>query len=101
MKYYATVGLTMKDDAWVADYLPNVTDLVTKHGGKYLARTATIDRLEGSGAPANLQVILEWPSKEAAQAFYNDPDYRPYRDARQKGSDCEFYLVAAEDIAAG
>jgi uncharacterized protein (DUF1330 family) len=101
MKYYATVALTMKDDSWVTDYLPNVTDLVAKHSGKYLARTGTIDRLEGSGEPVNLQVILEWPSKEAAEAFYNDPDYRPYRDDRQNGSDSEFYLVAAGDIAGG
>lgn len=101
MKYYVTVALTMKDDSWVGDYLPNVTALVEKHGGKYLARTGNIEQLEGTNTPANLQVIIEWPSKEAAEAFYDDPEYRPYRDARQNGSDSELYLVAGEDIAAG
>ena len=101
MKYYVTVALTMKDDSWVGDYLTNVTELVTKHGGKYLARTDTIERLEGTATPANLQVIIEWPSKDAAAEFYNSPEYRPYRDARQAGSDSELYLIAGEDIAAG
>ena len=73
MNYYVTVALTMNEDSWVGDNLTNVTELVTKHGGKYLARTATIDQLEGTAAPVNLQVILEWPSKDAAEAFYNDP----------------------------
>jgi hypothetical protein len=39
MKYYAVVEVAVTDDSWVADYLPNVTALVHKHGGKYLART--------------------------------------------------------------
>ena len=101
MKYYATVALTMKDDSWVGDYLPNVTALVERHGGKYLARTGNIQQLEGKLEPVTLQVILEWPSKEAAEGFFGDPEYRPYREARQSGSDSEFYLVAGEDIAAG
>jgi uncharacterized protein (DUF1330 family) len=101
MKYYVTVALSMKDDAWVGDYLKNVTELVHKFGGKYLARTGNIEHLEGTAEPVNLQVIIEWPSKDAAESFYNDPAYRPYRDARQAGSDSELYLVAGEDIAAG
>jgi len=27
MKYYAVVEVAVTDDSWVADYLPNVTDL--------------------------------------------------------------------------
>jgi uncharacterized protein (DUF1330 family) len=99
MKYYATIALTMKDDSWVGDYIANVTPLVAKHGGRYIARTPNFEQIEGN-AGASLQVIIEWPSKDAGEAFYNDPAYGPYRDARQAGSDSEFYLVAGEDIAA-
>ncbi len=100
MKYYAVVQLNISDDSWMADYMPNVTDLVHKHGGKYLARTLTMEKVEGSGDLPNAFVIIEWPSKEAAKTFYNDPEYQPYLQSRLAGSSSDFVLVAGEDIAA-
>jgi uncharacterized protein (DUF1330 family) len=34
MTYYAIVRVTLLDDSRVEDYLPGVTALVHKHGGK-------------------------------------------------------------------
>ncbi len=99
MKYYAVVQLNISDDSWMADYMPNVTALVEKHGGTYLARTMTMERVEGSGELPNAFIIIEWPSKEAATAFYGDPAYQPYLQSRLAGSSAEFVLVAGEDIA--
>jgi uncharacterized protein (DUF1330 family) len=45
-----------------------------------------------------LFLIIEWPSKADADAFYNSDEYRPYRDARRAGATCELVLVAAEDV---
>ncbi len=100
MKYYAVVELHISDDSWMEDYMPNVTALVQKHGGKYLARTLTMERVEGSGELPNAFVIIEWPSKEAATTFYSDPEYQPYLQSRLAGSSGDFILVAGEDIAA-
>ena len=99
MKYYAVVQLNISDDSWMADYMPNVTALVEKHGGKFLARTMTMEQVEGSGELPNAFVIIEWPSKEAATTFYRDPAYQPYLQSRLAGSSAEFVLVAGEDIA--
>ena len=44
-------------------------------------------------------VILEWPSKESAMAFYASEDYRPYLASRIAGAKNEFLLAAGEDIA--
>jgi uncharacterized protein (DUF1330 family) len=99
MKYYAVVQLNISNDSWMADYMPNVTTLVHKHGGKYLARTMTMQKIEGTGALPDAFVIIEWPSKAAAEAFYGDPDYQPYLQNRLAGSSSEFTLVAGEDIA--
>lgn len=100
MTYYAVISVTITDDSWVEGYLPAVTALVHKHGGRYLARTMTIDRLEGDAEPPSVFVIIEWPSKEAAQAFCADPEYQPYLQKRLAGADNDFVLVAGEDIAA-
>ena len=101
MTYYAVAKVTVKDDGWIPAYREAVTGLVHKHGGKYLARTATMTQLEGDNPPPNVFVIIEWPSKEAAEAFYNDPEYKPHLDNRLAGSDSEFTLIAGEDMMAG
>jgi len=45
-------------------------------------------------------VISEFPSLEAAQDFYENADYKPCLEMRPTGADCEFALVAGEDIGA-
>ncbi len=101
MKYYAVVRVTMIDDPWVEEYLPAVTALVHKHGGDYLARTMTMERVEGNVELPSVFVLIEWPSKDAAQAFYADPEYQPYLQKRLAGASNDFVLVAGEDIADG
>jgi len=99
MKYYLIAELDIKDQSWVADYLRNVTGMVERSGGRYLARTPRVERIEGERKPAGIVVVLEWPSKEAAMAFYESEEYRPYRQKRIAGAKNEFFLVAGEDIA--
>jgi len=99
MKYFFMVTLTATDDAWVEDYVTNVTKLVHQHGGHYAVRTDKVDKREGDGPAPGLAIIVEWPSKEAADAFYNDPAYEPYKQARKTGSVGEFLVVPGEDIA--
>ena len=39
-------------------------------------------------------MLIEWPDKESAENFYNDPSYEPHKRARQSGSATEMYLIA-------
>ena len=98
MKYYAVAEIDITDATWVAAYVERTTRLVEQHGGRYLARTARIEKLEGDRPPPQIFLIIEWPSKEAAEAFYNSNDYRPLLESRLKGSNGEFVLVAGEDV---
>jgi uncharacterized protein (DUF1330 family) len=45
-----------------------------------------------------LILLLEWPSKDAAIAFYESDEYKPYRQSRRDGASNELLLVAGEDI---
>jgi len=98
MKHYSVAELDITDRGWVADYVKNVTPLVERFGGRYLARTPAIEKFEGSRKPPQVFLIIEWPSKEAAHGFYESEEYRPYRAARIAGSTGEFVLVAGEDV---
>jgi uncharacterized protein (DUF1330 family) len=98
MKYYVIGEVEVMDQSWVPDYVSNVTGLVERSGGRYLARTTKIEKIEGQRKPLQMCVIVEWPSKEAAVNFYESEAYRPYRQNRLAGAKNEFLLVAGEDI---
>ena len=97
MRYYAVAELEITDPAWVQAYVAEVTPMVERHGGRYLARTSRVEKLEGERAPPRVALIVEWPSREAALAFYESDEYRPFRDRRLAGARNELALVAGED----
>ena len=97
MKYYSFASLDLADDRWVADYVRNVTPLVEQAGGRFLARTNRIERLEGDRQP-NVVVLIEWPSREAAEEFYRSEAYAPYMKMRVEHSRGELLLIAGHDV---
>jgi len=97
MKYYSVLDVTPTAEEWIPDYLPIANKLVIKYGGKYLARTANHEQVEGTGRDAGLRVILEWPSKQAAADFMNDPEYVPHLKAWTGGSVSHHYLIEGKD----
>lgn len=97
MTYYSILEVTPTSEDWIPGYVGPTNALVSKHGGRYVARTANHERLEGEGELPALRVIIEWPSREAALAFMSDPDYAPYLEARTNGSVSHHFLVEGTD----
>ena len=98
MRYYTVAEMDVTDPGWIRDYVANVTAMVERRGGRYLARTAQIEKVEGERTPAQVIVLIDWPSKEPAEEFYDSEEYRPYREARGEGARNQFVLVAGEDV---
>jgi uncharacterized protein (DUF1330 family) len=98
MKYYSVGEVEIIDQSWVPEYIKNVTRLVERSGGRYLARTSGIEKLEGERKVPQIFLIIEWPSQDVAKAFYESDEYRPYRQRRIEGARNEFLLVAGEDM---
>ena len=99
MKYYLIGEVEITDPSWATDYTNNVTGMVERSGGRYLARTQKIEKIEGERKPLSICVIVEWSSKEAAMSFYESEAYRLYRQNRIAGAKNEFMLIAGEDLA--
>ena len=57
------------DQAPFEDYRKQVIGTFTPYGGKFLARGGKVSVLEGEW-PYDRSVILEFPSREAAETFY-------------------------------
>ena len=97
MAYYSVLAVSPTTDEWIPDYLPTANALVAKHGGRYLARTASHEQVEGIDRPAALRIILDWPSKEAAVNFMNDPEYARHLAARTQGSESFHFVIEGKD----
>ncbi|MGN6183831.1 MAG: DUF1330 domain-containing protein [Thermoanaerobaculia bacterium] len=99
MKYYSIAEIHIIDRAWVQRYVQNVTQMVERYGGRYLARSSNAEKWEGDRALPQIFLLVEWPSREAAQAFYESDEYQPYLKERLNGSKSEMVLVTGEDVA--
>jgi uncharacterized protein (DUF1330 family) len=69
------------DPTEFAKYPPLVLALLPRYGGEVLASDTAALLLEGSARTMN--AIIRFPSKEAALALYDDPDYQEAKRIRQ------------------
>lgn len=99
MAHFLIAQVTVTDDSWIPDYAAKVHDIVARHGGKYLSRSANIDTLEGPESTLSLIALIEFPSKDALHAFIEDPEYAPFATARKAGSDSRFLAIDDTDVA--
>lgn len=97
MTCYSVLEVTPTSEDWIPGYLGPVGEIIASHGGKYLARTASHERVEGEGEDPALRIILEWPSADAAKAFLADPAYAPHLAARHGGSVSHHVLIEGQD----
>ena len=92
MPAYMIVNVDVKDPAAYEEYKAKVPAIVRKHGGEYLARGGRFVVLEGDWKPRRV-AVLRFPSMEAAQAVYDDPEYQPLKTLRQRVSKADFVVV--------
>jgi uncharacterized protein (DUF1330 family) len=95
MAAYIIADVDVTDSAKYEEYRQKVPAVITKHGGRYLARGGATEVLEGSWAPRRA-VIVEFPSMAALKAFWDSPEYRPLRAIREASA--RSMLVAVEGI---
>lgn len=83
----------ISDKAWMKSYIENVPKILAEHGGRTVARSTDIVRIEGEEGPVPDRVaILSFPSIAAAEAFMADPRYHPYHALRLSGSVSEILM---------
>ncbi len=97
MTYYSVLAVTPTAEDWIPDYIGPANALVAEHGGRYLARTASHEQIEGEERPAALRIVIQWPSREAALAFMNDERYAPHLKVRTAGSESFHFLIEGKD----
>jgi len=96
---YVIGDIKVTDESWIPEYTAKVHDIVHRHGGKYLSRSANIVTVEGPPSDETLVALIEFPSMDAVKAFASDPDYAPFGEARRAGTESHFRVIDASDVA--
>ena len=85
MKAYLVAAETVHDEALFAEYRKQVVATVEAFGGRFIARGGKQTVLEGQWQNPRT-VIIEFPTREAAEAWYKSPDYQKIIDLRLKST---------------
>jgi len=80
------------DQAPFEEYRKHVIATFTPYGGKFLARGGKVTVLEGEW-PYDRSVILEFPSREAAETWYHSPEYQRILPLRMKSMTSNFVVL--------
>lgn len=97
MSAFLIANVKVTNDKWIPEYAAKVHDIAGRHGGKYLSRSANIIAIEGQRPDCSIIALIQFPSLAALQAFVKDPDYAPFAQARQGGSESVFYSIDDTD----
>ncbi len=87
MAAYFVCTMTIDDPETFRKYTALTPAIVARHGGKFLTRGDAVTTHEGETFGERM-VLIEFPDRAAAEAWYADPDYQAasrFRRASSKG----------------
>jgi len=92
MAVYVLVQIDITDPAAYDIYKTLAAPTVGQYDGRYVVRGGTTTALEGTWDPGRL-VMLEFPTAERAQAWFDSPEYGVARKAREHAANVKMLLV--------
>lgn len=91
-KAYVVNQVVVHDAARYADYAATGRAAVVLYGGRVLAGGGRVETLEGEPIPSRV-VVIEFPSYDAAMAYYRSPEYQAAKALRSDAATVRFALV--------
>ena len=91
-KAYVLVQVEVTNPEQYAEYMKLSPGIIEKFGGRFIARGGRSTTLEGTPARGRV-VVVEFPSFERAQEFYNSAEYQAARKVRAGAATAQFVLV--------
>jgi uncharacterized protein (DUF1330 family) len=85
MKAYAVFQERVKDEEMFAAYRKDVLPTIAAHGGRFVVRGGAFSVVEGEW-PLPRLVIIEFPSRAAAEGWYQSREYQKILPLRLKSS---------------
>jgi len=93
MAAYLIAHVHVTDPRSYEEYRQKVTAVIAAHGGRFLVRGGTLERLEGD-AELERVVVIEFADMTRLKGFYESPEYRPLIEVRQRASRGSLFAIA-------
>ncbi|HET7270278.1 MAG TPA: DUF1330 domain-containing protein [Rubrobacter sp.] len=99
MSLYALNLFDLADNDFYRQYSRRSVAAVCKHGGKVAALGRLDDVVESEPGvdPRTVMVLVEWPSREAFDAFLEDPEHEDLHPLREDGT-CNYLWWTYEKL---
>jgi uncharacterized protein (DUF1330 family) len=94
-KGYVIAQIDVTNAQQYGEYAKRSPDIIAKYGGRFVARAGRTVTLEGPAARSRV-VIIEYPSFERAQAFFESPEYQQIKKLREGAANAQFILVEGQ-----
>jgi len=92
MRAYVIVQERVNNEEMFAAYRKDVPATVAAHGGSFIVRGGTLTVVEGEWALPRT-VVIEFPSRAAAEDWYRSPEYQKILPLRLKSADGNLVIV--------
>ena len=92
MAAYFIVQLQITDPDGFREYAALVPPTIARYGGRYAVRGGEYEVVEGEW-PERRHVVLEFPTREQARAWYDSPEYAPLKAMRFAASEGNAILI--------
>lgn len=96
-KGYIIGMVTVNNPQGYTPYMNKTAELVSEYGGSYLVRGGSKTVVEGE-LDHDRMVVIEFPSIETAQKFYDDPRYVEVRKIRQDNSNGVVVQIVGHEV---
>jgi uncharacterized protein (DUF1330 family) len=94
-KGYWIGRVDVQDDAAYMDYVTANAAAFAKYGGRFLVRGGAFESPEGT--PRARNVVIEFPSYQAALDCYHSPEYAAAKALRLPASTAELIVIEGYD----
>lgn len=92
MPAYIIVDVAIHNPEKYEGYKKLTGPSLVNYGGKFIVRGGQTETLEGDWEPGRI-VVLEFPTKELARAWWSSPEYTPAKEIRQRNATTKMILV--------
>lgn len=94
-KGYWIARVDVRDDEAYKKYVAANAEAFSKFGARFIVRGGSHDAVEGTARARN--VVIEFPSYEAALGCYRSPEYAKAMAHRRGASDADIIVIEGYD----
>jgi uncharacterized protein (DUF1330 family) len=98
MAAYVIGDIEVTDPAAFREYRNRVGATVEQYGGRFVVRGGRVNPKEGDWEP-HLLVMLEFPTLEQAERWYNSSEYKPLIALRENAARTQLLIAESYSLA--